>query len=929
MFGVLWGKSKAEGSMNLLLQHLLDAAAVGECLWDRYLAPTVREKLDASAGGRGRAFFAWLCAIHDVGKATPAFQNKEPGLASVVQAIGLTWRPLSPEAKRWHHSCAGAVIVDRVLSDVGWEPEAVAFVWPMVAGHHGLIPDDSILTSTSLSRDRAQGGSHWLPSQDALMYAVAAVLDVDLAEWAPVRPLSRSTQLAVSGLVIMADWIASGRGFPGVSDISRVSIGLARRRAAEAMDRLRVRGGWSSRPYRRVPDLVLERFGRVSRPSQTAAIGIAERMPGPGLVIIEAPMGEGKTEGALAVTEILAWRFGADGIFLGMPTQATCDPMYTRVRQWSSSIEDGVAVGLLHGKRRFNKEWAALRDLAFGGVDEDGQDEYGCDDIFGSAGTGQRAADAVAAEWFLGPKRGLLMPLTVGTIDQLLHAATRTKHVMLRHAGLAGRVVVLDEVHAYDVYTSQFLFEALRWLAGAGVPTVLLSATLPAGMRADLERAWVQGASGRQQVSVDEPDSAGGYPVIRSVVVVDGRVQVDVAATAPWRPSVDVRVEVLDANPADDTRAVVALLADRLREGGCALVIRNTVRRAQQTYQALAPVFGGDVRLLHARLTAGERADRTERALRALGAPDDDRVERPQRLIVVATQVAEQSFDVDADILVTDLAPIDLLLQRIGRVHRHERPESARPGPLRLPAAVVTGVRTRPGEAPVFPRGSERIYGRYPLLRAAALTVDAAGGAGWSIPADVPDLVDRGYGADECVPDAWRSAVDGARVEWTAATGIRRSRAEPFLLAGPGKLGLANLAGLHDKATGELPDDDAVSAVVRDGPESVEVVVVRRTDEGYLTLAGRRLGVNGEAVSDPDIANEVIEATLRLPGDEGLTAAVKAELRPLAGWATDSWLRHARALVLDADNHATVSGHALTYDHDLGLLWQRPTRGRR
>ncbi len=932
----MWGKSSAEGSMNLLLQHLFDAAAVGECLWDHYLAPSVRDRLDGCTGGRGRAFLALLCGVHDVGKATPAFQCKDDRLAAPVRAAGLSWKPLSPAARQWHHSRAGAVIVDRVLTDVGWDCKAVGLVWPMVAGHHGTIPDDSDLISLSLSRDQGQGSAEWHPAQDALVYAVASALKLDLAECVPLTLPSRAFQLAVSGLVIMADWIASGKGFPGVSEISGVSIERARVRAADAVVRLRIKGGWSPRPYRQVPDLVLERFNRVSRPSQLAAISVAERMPGPGLMIVEAPMGEGKTEGALAAVEVLARRFGADGAFVGMPTQATCDPMYTRLRRWADSVEPGLPVGLLHGKRRFNKEWAELRSLGFGCVDEDGQDEYGCEDAFGLGASARwRVADYVPADWFLGPKRGLLMPLTVGTIDQLLLAATRTKHVMLRHAGLAGRVVVLDEVHAYDVYTSQFLFEALRWLADAGIPTILLSATLPAGMRANLVQAWVQGATGRRQVAIDDPSPGEGYPVVRSVTVVNGRTTIDALTASSWRHSEKISVEVLDpglavateVGSADDDPAVAALLRDRLAEGGCALVIRNTVARAQQTYQELEKVFGSDVRLLHARLTAAERADRSAKALHALGCPDDPETKRPHRMILVATNVAEQSFDVDADILVTDLAPIDLLLQRIGRVHRHKRPAADRPERVRRPAVVVTGLRVRSGLAPVFPRGSEAIYSRYPLLRAAALVIGSSAD-GWSIPEDVPRLVRRGYGDEEVTPETWRAAVDEARAEWIDATCRRRSRAEPFLLAGADKLGLATLSGLHEQDTEEPRTDDAVSAVVRDGPESVEVVLVRRDDEGYLTLSGRRMGVNGEAVSDPEIANEVIEATLRLPGDDELAAAAKAELRPLAGWATDNWLRHARALVLDASGTFTLSGHQLTYDHDLGLLWQRAPRRR-
>jgi CRISPR-associated endonuclease/helicase Cas3 len=921
----LWGKSDAEGSVNLLLQHLYDAAAVGECLWDRYLAPVVRGRLGAVSDGQGRKLLSLLCGLHDVGKATPAFQNKVPHLAERLFDHGLPWRELTDEAGRWHHSSAGAVIVARVLGDCGWDRDAVHLVWPVVAGHHGLIPEEGILLPDTRARKQGQGGKLWEPAQDAVVYAVAAALGIDLASFGPVRLPTRADQLAISGLVIMADWIASGKGFAGVDSIGDVSMEKARQRASAAVERLRIRGGWSVRPYRQMPDLIAERFGRPARESQSTAVALAERMPAPGLMIIEAPMGEGKTEGALSCAEVLAMRFGADGIFVGMPTQATCDPMFTRVRRWAAALEADLPVGLLHGKRRFNKEWHDLRNFTFGGVDEDGRDEFDLDALYGTGSGPRRVPDAVPAEWFLGNKRGLLMPLTVGTIDQLLHAATRTKHVMLRHAGLAGRVVVLDEVHAYDVYTSQFLLEALRWLAGAGVPTILLSATLPPAMRADLMRAWVQGATGAAHVGPVESADIDGYPAVRSVSVVHGEPRFEVAVAPPWRKPVSVAVEIRDEDPSGEPKMLAAVLHEALVDGGCALVIRNTVGRAQQTYQELQKTFGDDVMLLHARLTAGERADRTQRALRMLGAPDDEDVQRPSRLVIVATQVAEQSFDVDADILVTDLAPIDLLLQRIGRIHRHDRPDGARPARVRAPRAVVVGMKTRPGGSPLFPRGSEAVYHRHPLLRAAALVIEAQAGGGWEIPKTVPELVRRGYGNEDLTPGTWRESVEDAHVEWAASQTKRRARAEPFLLAGEGGLGLRTLAGLHRRATGELPDDDDVAAVVRDGPESVEVVLVRQEGRRYLTLAGRPMGVNGEAVSDSEVADEVIQSTVRLPGNQELTAAAKKELVPLCGWAGDGWLQRARALVLDQQGSTLLAGHRLTYDHDLGLVdeWLR------
>lgn len=923
-FGVLWGKSKAGDSVNLLLQHLLDTAAVAELLWDRFLAPGTKNKIDGCCGGRGRSLFALVCGLHDVGKASPAFQAKVPSLASAVQEAGLGWRELSSSQSRaWHHTLAGAVILRRVLPAAGWSPDAVSWVWPLIAGHHGVVPGPGKLLS-SRQRDNAQGRGEWVIVQDELVRRIAAELEIDLATMAPTRAPRRAEQLALCGAVIMADWIASDdRHFAGIDDLRRVSVKGARERAEKAWRELNLRGGWDPASLTRYPDQVQARFGVPSRPAQTDAVALAAEMAAAGLLILEAPMGEGKTEAALAATEVLAAKFGADGLFVGMPTQATSDPMFSRVREWADAVAPGLPVGLLHGKRRFNPEWNRLRkQVRFAGVDE-----FGCEDAYGAAGSERSglAEDArlIPAEWFLGHKRGLLSALTVGTIDQLLHAATRTRHVMLRHTGLAGRVVVLDEVHAYDVYMAQFLFEALRWLADAGVPVVLLSATLPPDLRDELVRSYLQGVLSTRDVDLSGQPTGEGYPRALSVCVVDGQPRFQTRASAPWRLSVPVEVEVLAEELDGSPDQVVAALVEALRNGGCALVVRNTVTRAQRTYAAVKEVFGSDVVLLHARLAAGERADRAERVLKLLGRPGrDEAPPRPRRLVVVATQLAEQSFDVDVDLLITDLAPIDLLLQRIGRLHRHARPESERGPHVRRPRVIVTGMAPRGDGPPQFPIGSRYVYGEYMLLRTAALVMAAAAGQGWSVPAQVPGLVAHGYAADEgLLPAGWQASAHAALQKWREERARRQARADQFLLAGVHRLGAPTLMGLHERSIDELQDDDQVAAVVRDGEPSVEVVLVRRSEGVYLTLGGRSLGPNGDVVAtDEAVLDEVMRASVRLPARPALTKAALDELRPLPGWASDPWLRRTRALELDDSWSARLGGRQLTYSTELGLL---------
>ena len=737
-----------------------------------------------------------------------------------------------------------------------------------------------------------------------------AVGYADLASVQPVWIPPRAVQLELSGLIIMADWIASDqRCFVGVDDLAKVSMARSQQRARDAWDALMLHGGWGELS---VPsgDLIRLRFNKAARPCQTTAIQMAHRMATPGLLIIEAPTGEGKTRAALAAAEVLAARFGADGIFLGMPTQATCDPMFNQVRAWVARVRPGMEreVALLHGKRRFNPEWHRLVEGT------DAKPDHRFKSVHEDEGGGQRTEREALAEWLLGRHRGLLTACVVGTIDQLLFAAARVRHVMLRMAGLASKVVILDEVHAVDVYMSQFLHEGLRWLGQARVPVIVLSATLSPEQKRKLIAAYVGGALTEPYYKAEGLPEPAGYPQITAACAENGLAQFACETAKSWRRSQPVEVTVLPEPENEDSTAVAKSLEQALIEGGCALVVRNTVDRAQETYSKLREYFPEtELRLLHARLTAQERADRTKRCLDDLSWSPDSPPARPSRLIVVATQLAEQSFDIDCDLLVTDLAPIDLLLQRIGRLHRFEG--VPRPAGLVAPRVIVTGFRPSTDNSPPWIVGnSERIYGRYLLLRTAAQVLRAAAGHGWSIPADVPALVARVYGAEPIVPAGWSQDETAACDEWAMKRNERATKAVEFLLSTQGSFSAPTLEGLHRGNTTLVGDEDTdLRVLVRDGEPNIEVVLMHRDGDGYSTVYDVPLGTRGELAKDH--LHAVMASTTRLP--KRLTDAARKELHPLPGWAEDPWLKHTPALVLDG---RPLKGRHVKYDDKLGLV---------
>ncbi|WP_433593977.1 CRISPR-associated helicase Cas3' [Nocardia sp. CA-145437] len=916
---VLWGKSagRAGGTVNLLLSHMLDTAAVAALIWDEYLAESVRWQVSEAAGDEedGRRLFAWLCGVHDVGKATPAFQCVDVEGAAAVRAVGLVWDEAVVKVHHWRHEHAGAKVLAEFLKQAGWSAAQHGWVWPLVAGHHGRFPSFGDLRPKARTELRLRGGGDWPAAQLALLEAFTkAVGYEDLQAVEPKAVPSRALQLQLSGFVVMADWIASDEEhFRGLDQLGEVSAEGARKRARAAWDRLGLTGGWGRIVPPSVTDFTV-RFGVEPRPSQRVAIECAAGMACPGLMIVEAPMGEGKTKTALLCAEVLSARFGFDGVFVGMPTQATSDPMFTAVRAWVAKVDKDAAgrVALLHGKRRFNKEWQGLveagRDTGFAAV---GEDEFGLEDLYGTSDfdpcTCDRPARTVPAEWFFGPKRGLLAPFVVGTVDQLLLAATRTKHVMLRMAGLAGKVVILDEVHAADVYMSAFLVEGLRWLGQAGIPVILLSATLPPSQREQLLSAYLAGARHREELDLPSMIEEAGYPRVTTAWADDaGEAVIEQVAAPPWRSEpLQVRVQVL---PEEDS--ISDLLTDRLTDGGCVLVIRNTVARAQQTYRELHAVFGAAVHLLHAQMCVRQRAEVTEECLMLLG-PRKDGTQRPLT-ILVATQIAEQSFDVDADLLVTDLAPMDLLLQRIGRMHRHDG--VSRPPAVREPTVVVTGFTPYANAVPSFDVASEAIYGRYPLLRSAAAVLQASGRQ-WDIPDKVPKLVNTAYDPQTPSPQGWADAVAEAWQEWSDDQRQRADNAARFVLTRFGEHENPTLAGLH-RGSGEYVSDSDVR--VRDGEEGIEVILVRADELGYRSENGQRLGPNGEVADE--VLDHVLGGTLRLP--RKLRAAVLATLRPLDGWRDHPWLRYSHALAIDNDGRTAVGEYRVCYDAAQGLIFE-------
>jgi len=373
---------------------------------------------------------------------------------------------------------------------------------------------------------------------------------------------------------------------------------------------------------------------------------------GPQLFIMEDVTGAGKTEAAMVLVHRLMSAGLADGLYVGLPTMATANAMYARMAECYRGLypkSELPSLILAHGARHLSAEFS---DSIGWGILQPKDRNYAL---------GEDSASAYCNAWFAdNRKKALLADIGVGTIDQSLLGVLPARHQSLRLLGLSRKVLLVDEVHAYDPYMKKLLENLLEMHASQGGSAVLLSATLPSAMKSDLLAAYAKGRGETVPTLTSE-----AYPLATQFPAL-----AESQCAVATRPDVARWVEVRRVNDPD---AILALIAGAVENGQCVCWIRNTVDDARWACQQLRKVLGSEeiVQLFHSRYAMLDRQRIEADVLDRFGKGSDG-AKRNGR-VLISTQVVEQSLDLDFDVLISDLAPIDLLLQRAGRLHRHRR----------------------------------------------------------------------------------------------------------------------------------------------------------------------------------------------------------------------------------------------------------------
>ena len=759
----------------------------------------VIERLPASLTPWLPAGAATLIALHDVGKITIGFQKKCPRWDFFPN-----FRPGASESN--HAKVSHAFLWSFLGQMPGPGHWGIA-----LAGHHGRYHSDrpACRIDDEIERDWA----------DSLRGELAEKMISRFGELSGSNP-DTPTDFQIhwfTGLITFCDWIGSDESFfpptEGMALRDRACEEAAQDLASNALDSIQ----WGKSQI-----IATKEFEDLFPfPPNSLQQKLLSGDCGPGLYLVEATMGMGKTEAALALARE-RWISGEErGLYFALPTQLTSNRIFERIEPFlGNALESPEVATLAHSNSWLN--------------------DHRSFQINASNADAHSLPISDAERWYHSGRKALLASYGVGTIDQALMSVLSVRYASLRFFALTGKTVILDEVHSFDPYTFELICRLVEELVKAGSTVVVLSATLTHSARRKLISA------SRGELAHNE--LASEYPLLTKVRTNQPVEFTPVPVSDPAR-EIALRHVTVDANePLPD--ALLNEIAEAANQGACVLVIRNTVRLAQDTYRALAPKLNGKpAALLHSRFPLFRREELEDKWV---GCLEKKSKNRPNGCVLVSTQIVEQSVDIDADLLVTDLAPSELILQRIGRLHRHEN--TPRPAQFIEPECwIIHPEVTEKSDPKQLKRQlgpSAFVYPPPALLQSESVLLECES---VRLPDDIRNLLEKSQACPKSLSDAEQRLREAfqSEVDRMLHTALTRSRnpLDPHTL-----------------------DDDENSAQTRWSIQPVVMVILLQKDpvpraggEIELTFLDGSTHKTGPNQFDPDLARLFHKNVVKTP----------------------------------------------------------------
>lgn len=676
----IWAKTAPKKS---LINHMLETGIVAKCLTDTNgIYHPVLNRLSEITGYDSDMLLAkivFICAIHDIGKIHPTFQGRDKETLEILKQEGLN--QVSFDA-RFRHEQYGANIFDRLSVDDA-DMKNSDIISQIIRMHHQKEQKKNSDIDI-IKIDDKEKAKKWRHIQNEIYAYVKNIFRFDNLNLIN-KNISKSklfvVQNAILGIMITSDWIASNNYVFDNQQYENVDEFLESRKT-QALRFLNNEG--LIRQQIPVMQNFMSAFGFNGRPVQNDVEKIVHKNDIK-CMLIESDCGSGKTEAALYAAAVLGNRSGLSGIYMGLPTGVSAEAIQDRVDEFLTSRG-------MRNTKLYTSKSMLLREPDKKPV------------------------------WTDMSRQRLLASSAVGTVDQVMTAARLVRFESVRMDGLASKVLIIDEIHAYDAYMLAVIKDLLKICGELGVPVIMLSATLPISTKKDLLGVLCDG----------DIELHNGYPMI-SYVTKDGMVHEHVSHQ--YMPDKKISCELLPI--LNDNDKIARYAVDAVRDGGCECVIMNTVADAICVYDKIKKSKKNDCKIIlyHSRMTINARDETSREILTMCG---KDRTKRPERVIIVGTQVLEQSLDIDVDYMITAICPIDLLFQRIGRYHRH-----GDAGTIREHVVVANTVQVLiPSDLSSY-GGTEYVYEKCYL----DATIDAINehNGRLLIPSGMPDMINYVY----------------------------------------------------------------------------------------------------------------------------------------------------------------------------------------
>ncbi|MBD3376139.1 CRISPR-associated helicase Cas3' [candidate division KSB1 bacterium] len=856
----IYAKYKNDDHYHLLIYHLIDVACVASVITDELI------KQDNFNSNEKKHLVFWA-GLHDIGKASLEFQKK------------LEY-PSRYRTQSHHTLISAKVLLDKWQEKYNPQTDKGDFarcLASVIGGHHGKFIRSMDIVDLYIHDEN----DCWKESIDKMISILTGLFGIDFFDFPELKTKEISSFIMkLAGLITLSDWIGSMEEyFEYKKDLIPFEdyFFSAKHKAEIAVDDI---FHTKIKPELNIPDKEIFKFD--FRPLQEKCHAIGNSIGPPAIVFIEAPTGEGKTEAAWMLAKALMKKSGRDGCYFALPTQATSNQMYERInkdwlsRLYSENSNQMMKSILIHSAAILHEEDKAYKITT-------GEEE-----------------NYVAEDWFKPKKRGLLAPFAVGTVDQAFLSVMQTRHFYLRLFGLSSKVVIFDEVHAYDTYMSTIFERLLQWLSEMGASVIMLSATLPISKKRSLIKAYTG----------TNPELDQVYPAISGASKARRYFSESFQVSELNQKTLNVK---LIGFSSEDLSSVCR---EKLGKGGCAAVICNTVKRAQDVYSHLKnEMKGAEILLLHSRFPFSQRERLEKKVIEKFGKSGNM---RPDKSVLVATQIIEQSLDLDFDFMISDLAPIDLLIQRAGRIQRHERTQ---PVTMKNPVLCVSLPEKNINSIESLKRAGP-VYDPYILLKTYLLLKDMDK---ILIPNNISQLIENVYGVENYKEKKVCHLFNKLKKEKKEKYIQTKLKAELTLIFRPDE----KIQNIIDQENEQLDEEDnpavhqRIKAQTRNGLPQIRIICLHEFDNKlFFDRQGIKPVKFSESINE-NISKNLLKNSLQINNPILFEKIKKMEVPK--EFKNNSFLKYSRICIFEQDKCEIDNQYILILDPNLGLIINKIT----